>query len=143
MNRREIARQTREKILEYISEFPGKHFSDIRRQLVLSSGRLSYHISKLEKDRSIYSEYDGYWKRFYSMAVKRKRLPKVLNPMSKEIATIIRENPGATYMDIVEVWGKTRQAVMYHTKKLLKEGVIRSKWKNRKYHFFPRRKKYL
>lgn len=143
MSRRDIARQIRERILEYIEDSPGTHFSDIRRQLQLSSGRLSYHISKLEREKKIFSEYDGYWKRFFSISVKRKKLPQVLNPMSKEIAAIIRENPGATYMEIVEIWGKTRQAVMYHTKMLLERGIIRAKWRNRKYHFYPRRKKYI
>ena len=136
MNRLEIAKQVRKKILNFIKKNPGTHFSDILRRLNLSSGRLTYHIMKLEEAGKIFAQYEKYWKRFYPISMKDEKIPKSLTPMEEKIFKIVKKHPGSTYMDIVKRCDKTRQAIYYHFKKLTKKGFIRTESVKGKHHFY-------
>jgi len=136
MNRLEIAKQVRKKILYFIKRNPGTHFSDILRRLELSSGRLTYHIIKLEEAGKIFAEYEKYWKRFYPISMKDEKIPKSLTPMEEKIFKIVKKHPGSTYMDLVKRFGKTRQLIYYHFKKLTKMGLIRTESVKGEHHFY-------
>ena len=125
MNRLDIAKKVRRKILAHIKNNPGRHFSEILRRLKLSSGRLTYHILKLEEAEKIFAKYDGYWKRFYPISAVDDEIPESLTPKQAEILRIVGKHPGSTYMKIVDRCGKTRQAIYYHMKKLVETGKIR------------------
>ena len=140
--RREEAIEVRARILAYIEQHPGTHFSGIRRALSISSGRLSYHIAKLEESGDIFSEADEYWKRFYPATMKRRR-PQALTPKQKEIRKYVEEHPGAIYKDFVRDLGRTRQAHMYNVKKLVEKGYLRMKMVGLEHHFYMTAKKYL
>ena len=142
MDRREKARQLRAKILTYIEQHPGVHFSGIRRALSISSGRLTYNVAKLEESGEIFSEVGQYWKHFFHASMKRRR-PQVLPPREKEIMEYIAENPGAVYKDFVKDLGRTRQAHMYNIKKLIEKGFLRMKIVWKEHHFYTTAKKYL
>ncbi|MDP7265159.1 MAG: winged helix-turn-helix transcriptional regulator [Candidatus Thermoplasmatota archaeon] len=136
MNRLEIAKQVRQKILYFIKRNPGTHFSEILRRLGLSSGRLTYHIMKLEEAGKIFAQYEKYWKRFYPISMKDEMIPKSLTPKEEKIFKLIKRRPGSTYMDLVKQWGTTRQSIYYHFKKLTKMGLIRTESVKGEHHFY-------
>ena len=142
MDRFDKARQTRAKILEYIKENPGIHFNGIVKALDLSHGCLTYHIAKLEESGAIHSEMEKYWKRFYSVG-RRGRRPQAIAPCEKELLVYIEATPGATYKDFVRDLGRTRQAHMYHIRKLVGMGFVRMTIVGREHRFYATRKKYL
>jgi len=136
MNRFDISKKVRAKILSYIKRNPGTHFSQILKRLELSSGRLTYHIMKLEEAEKIFAIYEKYWKRFYPISMKDEKIPKPLTPRQKETCDFIRKHPGSTYMELVGKFGKTRQAIIYHMNKLLKMGLVRGERVKNKFHFY-------
>jgi len=136
MNRFDISKKVRRKILSYIKRNPGSHFSHILKRLELSSGRLTYHIMKLTEAEKIFAIYNGYWKRFYPMAMKGETIPNPTAPRQKDTCDFIRKHPGATYMDLVGKFGKTRQAIIYHMNKLIKIGLVRGERVKNKFHFY-------
>ena len=138
MNRLDIAKQVRKKILGHIKRNPGTHFSEIQRRLNLSSGRLTYHLAKLEEAGKIFAEYDGYWKRFYQKSMKGEKIPRSLTPMEEKIFKIVKRHPGLTYVDLVKRCGKTRQAIYFHFRKLIKMDLIRTESVKGKHHFYAK-----
>ena len=136
MNRLEIAKQVRQKILNFIKRNPGTHFSEILRRLKLSSGGLIYHLAKLEEAEKIFAEYEKYWKRFYPISMKGEKIPRSLTTMEEKIFKIVERHPGLTYMDLVKRCGKTRQSIYYHFKKLIKIDLIRTERVKGKHHFY-------
>ena len=136
MNRLEISKQVRKKILNFIKKNPGIHFSEILRRLNLSSGRLSYHIMKLEEAEKIFAEYKRYWKRFYPISMKDEKIPRSLTPTEMKLIKLIKRRPGSTYMDLVKRCEKTRQSIYFHFKKLTKKGLIRTESIKGKHHFY-------
>ena len=142
MNRFETAKRTRARILAYIKENPGVHFHGIVKALDLSHGCLTYQISKLEGSGEIFSETEKYWKRFFHVSM-RKRRPRAIAPCEKELLRYIEETPGATYKDFVRDLGRTRQAHMYHVKKLIGMKFVRMKEVGREHRFYATKKKYL
>ena len=140
MNRLEISKQVRKKILSYIKRKPGIHFCEILRCLELPTGNLAYHILKLEETKKIFSVYDGYWKRFYSISMKDKRIPNLMSPKQEKIYNFIIKNPGSTYKDILKMYGTSRQTIVYHIRKLRKVNLIRGEREKRTYHFYVNEK---
>ena len=136
MNRLEISKLVRKKILNFIKKNPGTHFSEILRRLNLSSGRLTYHIIMLEEAGKIVAEYDGYWKRFYSISMKDEKIPRSLIPTEMKLIKLVKRRPGSTYVDLVKRWGKTRQSIYFHFKKLIKMGLIRTESVKGEHHFY-------
>ena len=56
--------------------------------------------------------------------------------MQQVIVKILEKYPGSSFMDIANRLGKTRQAIMYHLKILVKEGIVKRKKKGRKYLYY-------
>ena len=124
------------RIIRFITENPGIHFSEIKRHLgISSSSSLSRTIKKLERNKTIVTRTDGYRKRFYPATVKE--IPKFpLSPPAKKVLDAIDEKPGSTLADLGKKLGFTRQNIRYHTQNLEERGYIRTGWDGRKLIFF-------
>ena len=127
MNQQEIAKENRAKLLSYITNNPGLHVPELGRRLKLSKRQMRNAISTLEKEKKIFFEYVGRYKLLFPMSMKGEWRPKFLNPKMREIAEIIRNDPGITSQDIAEKKGVKRQTVLYHLKKLKEMGIIKVK----------------
>ena len=136
MNRFDISKKVRGKILSFIKRNPGTHFSRILKRLELSSGRLTYHIMMLTKAEKIFAVYNGYWKRFYPISMKGVKIPDPITPEQVKIYNFIKKRPGSTYKDLVKKFGKSRQSFIYHITKLMKMKLIRGEREKRTYHFY-------
>ena len=140
MSRLKISKQKRKNILRFIAKKPGTHFSDIKRHFNYSTGSLVYQLDILLNDKKIFSRYDGFWKRFYPISMRRKRNFIELTPMQENITNILIKKPGSSFMDLANSLKRTRQAVMYHLKILVKEGIVKRKKSGRKYLYFMNKK---
>jgi len=140
MSRLKISKQKRKNILRFISKKPGTHFSEIKRHFKYSTGSLVYQLDILLNDKKIFSRYDGFWKRFYPISMRRKRNFIELTPMQENIVKILIKKPGSSFMDLADRLKRTRQAMMYHLKILVKEGIVKRKKSGRKYLYFMNRK---
>ena len=133
MNRLEISRKKRKDIVKFITKNPGAHFSAIKRHFNYSTGSLVYQLELLMEGKEIFARYDGFWKRFYPKSMRRKRVFVEISPMQDTIVGILNKSPGSSFMDIAGQLGRTRQAIMYHLKILVKMGIVRRKKSGRKY----------
>ena len=133
MNRLETSRQKRKDIVKFITKNPGVHFSKIKGHFGYSTGSLVYQLELLLDRKEIFARYDGFWKRFYPISMRRKRVFVEITPTQDVIVKILEKSPGSSFMDIAGRLGKTRQAIMYHLKILVKEGIVKRKKSGRKY----------
>ncbi len=108
-------------IFNYIVEHPGKHFSDIMRQLNLTKRGLGYHLERLVGEGLIVSKSRGIFKFYYLPGAEEIRQP--LTPMQQEIMEIIKTEP-ATTEEVAEVLDKSNKAVEYHIRNLFKMDAI-------------------
>ena len=136
MNKLEISRQKRKDIVKFITKNPGAHFSAVKRHFGYSTGSCVYQLELLLDRKEIFARYDGFWKRFYPISMRRKRIFVEISPMQQVIVKILEKYPGSSFMDIANRLGKTRQAIMYHLKILVKEGIVKRKKKGRKYLYY-------
>jgi len=136
MNRLQMAKRKRTYIVRYITKNPGTHFSDIKRHFGYSTGSLVYQLEQLLDRKEIFARYDGFWKRFYPKSMRRKRIFLEITPMQKTVVEILEKSPGSSFMDIAGRLGRTRQAIMYHLKILIKMGIVRRKKSGRKYIYY-------
>ena len=118
---------TRGRVYEYIRNHPGVHYSEIKRELKLNNGNLTYHLHTLEREALIKSRTRGRFKVFYPMDVK---IPQDMEPeissIRKEILDIIREHPGISQKELgLLLPSKKQRTISYHIKNMSREGVIK------------------
>jgi len=136
MNRLQISKRKRTYLVRYITKHPGTHFSDIKRHFGYSTGSLVYQLEILLDRKEIFARYDGFWKRFYPISMRRRRKFVEITPTQEVIVKILVKYPGSSFMDIANRLGRTRQAIMYHLKNLVKEGIVKRKKSGRKYLYY-------
>ena len=136
MNRLENSRKKRKDIVKFIAKNPGAHFSAIKRHFGYSTGSLVYQLEQLLDRKEIFARYDGFWKRFYPKSMRRKKIFVEISPMQQVIVKILEKSPDSSFMDIANRLERTRQAIMYHLKILVKEGIVRRKKSGRKYIYY-------
>ncbi len=122
-------------IFELIKSSPGIHFSEMRRELDLKQGVLSYHINILEKNEFIKSIQDGAYRRFYLYDDKIEFSFK-LQDIQKLILKAITETPGITQSKISKLIGRNKMIVNYHMKILLETGILQIEREGRETHCY-------
>ncbi len=117
----------RGQIYEYIKLNPGDHYSSIRRELSLSNGLLTYHLSVLEKQNFVKSQRDGKLKRFYpvDMTIPRKKGVR-LSDLQVKMLRRIDKNPSITQGQLAGLLGVSRQTVNHNIKLMERAGVLES-----------------
>ena len=131
-----MAKRKRTYLVRYITKHPGVHFSDIKRHFGYSTGSLVYLLDQLLDSKEIFARYDGFWKRFYPISMRRKKKFVEISPLRKKVVRMLEKSPGSSFMDLADRLGRTRQAVMYHLKILVKKGIVRRKKSGRKYIYY-------
>lgn len=118
---------TRGRVYEYIRSNPGVHYSEIKRELDLNNGNLTYHLHTLEREALIKSRTKGRFKVFYPMDVK---IPADMEPQissfRSQLLDIIREHPGISQKELGALLpNKKQRTISYHIKTMSREGVLR------------------
>jgi len=127
---------TRRKILEVIYRKPGIHFRELARKTGLATGQLEYHTYRMKRAGLIRSEKDGKYTRFYppiDYGETVERIIRVLNrPRTKEILEYMVEKECATTEDIAKLLELSPSAIIWHLKRLEKDGIVATGNKNNK-----------
>jgi len=117
---------TRGRIYEYIRSHPGSHFNEIKRELDLKNGSLTYHLMTLEREEFVKSRNSGVYKRFYLYNVRvPKRQVIKLSRIQESIVAVLLVQPGATQKAIVDITGIKQQTVNRNINQLLEYGAVR------------------
>jgi predicted transcriptional regulator len=122
---------TRDQIFLYISEHPGTHLRQIKRELNLAMGMTQYHLYALEKERKIVSRRAGFYKRFYPNLVFGDSQHDILDVLSQEterdLLIFIIQSPESTQKDLAERVQLSPSTVSWHMKRLTDAGLVESK----------------
>jgi DNA-binding MarR family transcriptional regulator len=128
----------RYRIMGYLTDNPGEHYSALKKALNLENGGMVYHLLVLERDGFIKSQRDGILKRFYPATVRapetRNRTPEELE---QEMLQAIAERPGTTQRELVDRLVVSDKVVGNHLRTLVRESRITSQKNGKTRVYFP------
>jgi len=116
----------RGQIYGYIKTNPGVHYNQIRREIGIKNGTLSYHLNVLEKTEMIKSRREGLrYRAFYPTGMKFPEKERYrLTELQIKIMDTIKENKGITQKEIAKKLGKKPQTINYNIKMLQQAKLI-------------------
>ena len=115
--------ETRDRISNHIRENPGAHFTAIKKDLGLSTGVLSYHMERLERENFVISRAEGKYKRFYPP--RWDEPPDIhLSQIQEIILEQIKKRPGISQSDLGSNIGRNRKVINYQAHQLRELGLI-------------------
>jgi predicted transcriptional regulator len=120
-----LEQEKRGMIRGYILVHPGDSYSDIKRNLGLPSGTLTYHLGILEHEGIVRSRIDGKRRRFFP---REARLPEnggAMHEVQLRLLRAVRSVPGLTVTDIAGALGIGSQLTLYHLRDLASTGAVR------------------
>jgi predicted transcriptional regulator len=121
----------RERILKFITEHPGTHLRQIKRELNLAMGVIQYHLHVLERERKVLSRRTGIYRRFYASLIFGDSQISILGVLSQEVerelVLYLIQNPGATQKDVAEFANVSPATIHWHIKKLKESGLVEAK----------------
>lgn len=98
--------ENRERIFDYISNYPGTHMRQIARQLNIHLGTLRYHLDHLEKNGLIVSQKQNNLKIYFAsgrLRPEEKALAQLLQQKRfRDIILVLIDAPGSTFSQIAE-----------------------------------------
>ncbi|HYS71545.1 MAG TPA: PKD domain-containing protein, partial [Thermoplasmata archaeon] len=116
---------TRGQIYGYIRVHPGDTYTDIRRNLDLNNGTLTYHLDVLEREGLVRSRAQGSRKTFYPVDVRPPEDGGGLHEIQQRLLRVLHEAPGTGVSDLAGVLGISRQLAIYHLRFLAQQGFVR------------------
>lgn len=124
----------RGQVFGVIKTEPGTHFTEIRDNLGLSNGTLSYHLRTLEVAGFIRSERDGMYKRFFAAEAQPEHGGEGirLSTLQKLLIEFLRRNPESAQRDLALQAGVTQQTVSYNLRILQKQGLLQTTSRGRR-----------
>ena len=106
-------------ILYYVRVHPGDTYMDIKRNLALNDGVVTYHLARLEKEGMIRSHILSARKRYYPAEM---RIPAEnggeLHEIQQRILRVVATSPGMPVSVLAEQLGVSTQLALYHLRKL-------------------------
>jgi predicted transcriptional regulator len=119
-----------ERILHFISDNPGCHLRQIRKNMEISMGTTQYHLNVLEKAGRISSVRSGLHKYYFPIGVfhdNEKNLLQILNQeTSREILMFIVEKGSPTHSDIAQRIGVSSSSISWHISRFEAFEIIRT-----------------
>jgi predicted transcriptional regulator len=119
---------TRKEIYQFITKYPGLHFSKISRELSIPKTTLKYHINYLKKRELIIDITEDRYVRFYASNKLGVEDKKILNIIQKKtprsIILYLLTNKAASQKELSKKLKKAESTLSEHIKKLLKLGII-------------------
>jgi predicted transcriptional regulator len=130
----------RRRLLGIIEEKPGIHASELARESGEPWGTVQYHLSLLHKGQAVTSVEAGRERRFFPHEVDpaRARLLALLGQGRRpEIATFIRDHPGARQIDICDALDVSRKTFRNSIEPLVEEGLVQERKGLQSNRYFP------
>lgn len=129
---------TRGRIYGLVESNPGIHYTLIKKRLGVGNGTLTYHLSTLQREGFIRSEWDGLYKRFYPAQMPySKRGDVELTPVQKEILELIKKTPSISQKEICHSTGLSKRVVSYHISKMVEAKLVRVEKRGKGCHCYP------
>jgi len=124
----------RGQIFGFIKTNPGVHYNQIRREMGVKNGTLSYHLSVLEKTELIKSRREGLkYRAFYPTGMKFPKNERFrLTELQIKILDVIKNKNGINQKNIAKEIGKKPQTINYNIKVLKQAELIKVVKKGRK-----------
>ena len=116
---------TRGQIFGYIRVHPGDTYTDIKRNLDLNAGTLTYHLDVLERGGLVRSMTRGVRKLFYPIDVRPPENGGGLHEIQQRLLRVLNEAPGTAVSDLGSLLGIGRQLALYHLRLLSQQGLVR------------------
>jgi DNA-binding MarR family transcriptional regulator len=116
---------TRVMIRTYIMLNPGDSYTDIKQTLELSAGVLTYHLSVLEREGHVRSQYRNRRKVYYPVGVPLPADGGGLHEIQIRALKVIAEMPGIGTGDLAGTLGISIGIARYHVRALRSRGHIR------------------
>lgn len=117
---------TRGRIYGFIESNPGAHYNMIRDALAVNNGSLAYHLRMLEKTEYVISRKAGKCRYFYPTSVNISEKNGLSNLQNSILEKIV-ETPDITQKEIADETGVSQQVVSYNVKKMIKNGVLKTR----------------
>jgi DNA-binding MarR family transcriptional regulator len=129
----------RGQIYGFIKTNPGAHYNQIRRQIGVKNGTLSYHLGVLEKTELIKSRREGLkYRAFYPTGMNFPKEERFrLTDLQIRIIASITNQPGMSQKEIAQMLVLKPQTVNYNIKVLDQAGLIDVEKKGRKTVCYP------
>lgn len=120
-----LEHETRGMIFGYVLVHPGDTYSDIKRNLRLTNGTLSYHLRVLEREGLVRSQTRGAHKHFFPAGAHMPEDGGGLHEVQIRMLRAVRELPGLAVKDLAGALGITSQHALYHLRSLAASGHVR------------------
>jgi len=121
---------SRATIYDFILRNPGTHFRNICTSLGLSIGTVQYHLEQLVEGELIESEKESRYKRFFISrrfsGFEKLIISFLQKPMARKIIKYTSSPEGFSHQELVHCLGVSSQAVTWHVKRLMDEGILES-----------------
>ena len=130
--------ETRGMIRGYIRVHPGDCYSDIKRNLDLSMGTVTYHLEVLEREKLIQSQNQGSRKRYYEAGVSMPENGGGVHEIQLRAAKVATERPGLSMGDLAGVLGVSKPLARHHVRGLQLKGPLVTERKGLKVLVYPR-----
>jgi len=134
--------ESRRRIFELISSYPGLHFRELTRRLDMPHSSVSYHLRYLVKRDVIAEVTDGRLARYYVKGEVDRSEKRILSVLRKEIprgiVLFLMLNPGAGHAEILENFDLAPSQLSYYLKKLMNADVIDQEKEGRSTHYTVR-----
>ncbi len=134
--------ENRENIINAVYSEPGIHYNKLLRLCRLQPGQLQWHLKILLEYSIIEEQRWGRYVMFYlkqnltTDQQERLRHPVLKSKTTKFVFTAIKNQPGIQPSEIAKLLELNRNTIKYHTDKLVKCGLIKSKKEGRSLHLF-------
>ena len=131
--------ETRGLIMGYIIGNPGDNYTDIKRNLMLNNGPLSWHLMKLLKSGQIKSRVDGSKKRYYpyNMPLPAENGGE-LHEIQRRLIKAVESDSGKPVKFLAEELGISSQLALYHLRKLSQRNLLTMERQGLQLRVFPR-----
>lgn len=127
--------ETRQKIVDYLRDHPGAHYSAVMKDLDLAHGVLTHHLNILETQEIIFSKQDRQYRRFYLDGMASQG--PMLEGTQKRVMDAIRRKPGSSQAEIARYLDMGRMMVSYHVGELENLGMVRKIKEGRENRIYP------
>lgn len=130
----------RKRLLSLIAANPGIHASELCRSAGEPWGTVQYHLSLLHRGEMVTSVESGRERRFFPSEVDpaRARLVALLHQGRRnEIASFIRDHPGARQVDICDALDVSRKTFRASVAPLVQEGLVMERKGLQTNRYFP------
>jgi len=120
--------EIRDKIYNFLQDYPGLHVREISRKLDIPFSTLKYHLNYLEKNELIISEVDDKYNRYFISQTIGNKEKKILNFLRKRatlhivIWFIIAVQ--CSQKDMGRFLGKHPATISFHLRKMKNAGII-------------------